>query len=244
MSGRILCFLCGLLFTGLPWPSVLNAQTARFNDKVARKRPPHLRNLNNVPRSKARIICPVFEDSGYPYMGIGLKFGDPFALTYKYYPNKHLSLVVDAGKSASGLYSKYYRGKFTEYVPDTLAGQETFEYVAHQAKPDWMVEFKTMYQWEAKKLAPGLQLYAGFGIQYRNTTLTYSYVYEDGFNDSRLDNFKEVRVSYGPVGVLGFEYSYFQLPLSAFLEISAFTDVVLDPGWQRFQGGLGIRYVF
>jgi len=46
------------------------------------------------------------------------------------------------------------------------------------------------------------------------------------------------------VGVLGFEYSYFSLPISAFIEIEWFTDVLLDPGYQRFQGGVGLRYVF
>ena len=62
-----------------------------------------------VNANKARIICPIFEESRYPYQGIGFKLGDPFALTYKFYANKHFSFAADAGKAASGLYSRYYR---------------------------------------------------------------------------------------------------------------------------------------
>ena len=63
----------------------------------------------NVSKSKASIMCPIFHESRYPYQGIGLKFGDPFALSYKFYPNKNWAFAADAGKVASGLYNKYYR---------------------------------------------------------------------------------------------------------------------------------------
>jgi len=34
------------------------------------------------------------------------------------------------------------------------------------------------------------------------------------------------------------------LPVSAFMEIEVFTDILEDPGWSRFQGGVGLRFVF
>lgn len=198
----------------------------------------------NVTRSKARIMCPIFETSQYPYQGIGFKLGDPFALTYKFYPNKNWAFAVDGGKAASGLYNKYYRGAFNTYLPDSLEGGETMQYLAHKTTSDWFLETKFLYQWDAEKLSKGLQLYAGLGWQWRNTKLTYDYLYEDGAFDSRFGKFSETRFTYGPVAVLGFEYSYFSLPISAFIEIEWFTDVLLDPGYQRFQGGVGMRYVF
>jgi len=198
----------------------------------------------NVTRSKARIMCPIFETSQYPYQGIGFKLGDPFALTYKFYPNKNWAFAVDGGKAASGLYNKYYRGAFNTYLPDSLEGSETIQYLAHKATADWFLETKFLYQWDAEKLSKGLQLYAGLGWQWRNTKLTYDYLYEDGAFDSRFGKFSETRFTYGPVAILGFEYSYFSLPISAFIEIEWFTDVLLDPGYQRFQGGVGMRYVF
>jgi hypothetical protein len=200
--------------------------------------------VHTVSRSKARIMCPIFHDSQFPYQGIGVKMGDPFALTYKYYPNKHWGFAADAGKAASGLYNKYYRSVFNGYLPDSLAGEETIKYLAHTATRDLFLEAKFLYQWDAEKISKGLQFYLGAGWQWRSTTLSYDYLYEDGPFENRFGKFSENRFTYGPVVVAGLEYSYFSLPISAFIEVEWFTDVLLDPGYQRFQGGVGLRYVF
>ena len=128
----------------------------------------------NVSKSKASIMCPIFHESRYPYQGIGLKFGDPFALSYKFYPNKNWSFAADAGKAASGLYSKYYRSIFSEYPPDTLSEGASLTYLTHKANSDWLLEAKFLYQWDAEKISKGLQLYAGLGWQWRATSLTAS----------------------------------------------------------------------
>lgn len=203
-----------------------------------------------VPRvngNKARIVCPIFEASRYPYQGIGFKLGDPFALTYKFYANKHFSFAADAGKAASGLYNKYYRGSFQGYLPDTLKKDQTISYLAHKAVTDWFIETKFLYQWDVEKISKGLQLYAGLGWQWRNTKLVYDYNFNDrslNQDDGKFGKLTENRFTYGPVAVVGFEYSYFSLPVSAFIEVELFTDALLDPGYQRFQGGVGLRYVF
>jgi len=204
----------------------------------------------SVPRvggNKARIICPIFEESRYPYQGIGFKLGDPFALAYKFYANKNFSFAVDAGKAASGLYNKYYREAFNSYLPDTLNNDQSITYLAHTAVVDWFLETKFLYQWDAEKISKGLQLYAGAGWQWRNTQLEYDYNFNDQSNnqdEGKFGKFTETRFTYGPVFLVGFEYSYFSLPISAFIEVEIFTDALIDPGYQRFQGGVGIRYVF
>ncbi len=204
----------------------------------------------SVPRvggNKARIICPIFVESRYPYQGIGIKLGDPFALAYKFYANKNFSFAVDAGKAASGLYNKYYRAAFSTYLPDTLSTDQSISYLAHTAKVDWFVETKFLYQWDAEKISKGLQLYAGVGWQWRNTELEYDYNFNDqssNQDDGKFGKFTETRFTYGPVVLVGFEYSYFSLPISAFIEVEIFTDTLIDPGYQRFQGGVGLRYVF
>ena len=201
-----------------------------------------------VSKSKARIMCPIFLPSQYPYQGIGIKMGDPLALTYKFYANKHWSFAADAGKAASGLYNKYYRSVYSTYLPDSLGRFESMNYLTHKAKADWLVETKFLYQWDASKLSKGIQLYAGLGWQWRSTILEYDYTFEDAeLNNSgegQFGKFTEKRFTYGPVVIGGFEYSYFSLPISAFIEIEWFNDVLLDPGYSRFQGGVGLRYVF
>lgn len=230
----IACALIGLLV----------AENAHAQQKKSKRSSSY--SVPRVGGNKARIICPIFIESRYPYQGIGFKLGDPFALAYKYYPTKHFAFAVDAGKAASGLYNKYYRGAFPSYLPDTLNSDQSITYLAHTAKVDWFIETKFLYQWDAEKISKGLQLYAGAGWQWRNTVLEYDYTFNDQSNnqdDGKFGKFTETRFTYGPVFLVGFEYSYFSLPLSAFIEVELFTDAYIDPGYQRFQGGVGLRYI-
>lgn len=77
--------------------------------------------------------------------------GDPFALTYKFYPNKNWAFAVDGGKAASGLYNRYYRNAFETYLPDSLTDTESIQYLSHKANSDWFLEAKFLYQWNAEK---------------------------------------------------------------------------------------------
>ncbi|HEX8041329.1 MAG TPA: hypothetical protein VF490_19415 [Chryseosolibacter sp.] len=201
-----------------------------------------------VRGEKARSICPVFTNSKYPFQGLGIKVGDPFAITYKYYPGKHLAFAIDAGKAASGLYNHYFREKFNGYVnSDTMtAGQPSLVYLTHRVKSDFIGEFKVLYRLDARKVSEGLQGYAGLGWEWKRTTLRYDYVDSraNGSSEDPFGSFERTRVTMGPQFVLGIEYTYFRIPISAFMEVEYFSDVQADPGWRRFEGGVGLRYLF
>lgn len=221
---------------------------AQRSNKVTRSR--NYFSAAKVRGHKAKIICPTFDNSKYPFHGLGFKLGDPFALTYKYYPNKRISLAVDFGKAASGLYNRYFREKFNQYVrSDTFpSGESSLTYVTHRVKSDLIGEVKILYHLDAKKISDGLQAYAGVGWEWKRTHLVYDYVYDQASNDSSqgdpFGSFDRNRVTMGPEFVIGIEYAYFRIPISAFMEVEYFTDVQADPGWQRFEGGVGLRYIF
>lgn len=206
-------------------------------------------NKIRMSRSKSKIVCPVFENTGYPYHGLGIKVGDPFALTYKYYPNKKYSFAVDFGKAASGLYSRYYREMFfqqinTDSIPPERLEDSNFTYVTHDVKTDIVAEVKVLRHFNAEKISPGLQLYIGLGWEWRSLKLRYDYLYSSQFFENEFNTFEMSRSTHGVQGVLGIEYSYFQLPISAFMELEFYNDIGRDPGWRRVQGGVGLRYVF
>lgn len=206
------------------------------------------RNATRVRGNKAKIVCPIFETSKYPYHGLGFKLGDPFAITYKYYANKNFSVVVDAGKPASGLYNRYYRERFNFIaVRDTISSSEaTLQYLTHKVKSDLMVEAKVMYQIDASKVSPGLQIYIGGGWEWKTTKLQYDYIYTNGVTGQteEFGRFHRSRFTMGPQIVGGIEYAYFKLPISAFMELEYFSDVQADPGYSRLEGGVGLRYIF
>lgn len=219
-------------------------QVAYGQSKSNRNRNSASLRTNSRP-NKASIICPIFNDKLYPYQGIGLKLGDPFALTYKFYASKSLAIAIDAGKTASGLYNEYYRNAFMDYMPDSLTADETMQHLSHKITSNIFLEGKFLYQWDADAISNGLHLYAGAGWQWRNANIKYEYLYsEESTGISYTGTLTENRYTYGPVLILGFEYAYFSIPISAFIEIEWFSDVALDPGYSRFQGGVGLRYVF
>ena len=201
---------------------------------------------------KARIICPGAKKSEYPYHAFGVKFGDPFAFTYKFYPNKHLAFAADFGKTSSGLYSRYFRQQFDQYSSspegDTLSLNSSLTYSSHKVKADIIGELKMVYHFDAKKISPGLEFYAGAGWEWKRTSLDYGFFYNslasDGSAKNEFQIVRKTRATMGPQVVVGIEYAYFQIPISAFMELEYFTDIQLDPGWQRFEGGVGLRYMF
>ena len=220
------------------------AQRSRVTRSQLRYSAPKVRG------SKASIVCPTFQKGRYPYHAVGLKIGDPLALTYKFYPNKRFSFAADVGKAASGLYKHYFQGKFPGYVAnDTLSsGAPALVYQSHRARADVVGELKALYHLNGKNISEGLHLYGGAGWQWKYTELVYDYE-ESGDIFSPVGglpfgSFIRHRMAMGPQVVVGIEYMYFRIPVSAFMETEYFMDVKADPGWRRFEGGVGLRYIF
>lgn len=207
------------------------------------------RNHYSTPKvrgSKAKIVCPVFVNSKYPFHTLGFKIGDPFAVSYKFYPQKRWSFALDVGKPASGLYRDYFRDQFGTYLKsDTMPSESSLSYLAHRVKLDLVVEAKVAYQIDASHISEGLQFYIGGGWEWKKSELVYDYEYNAPLQPSDpFGAFGRTRTAMGPQVMAGVEYAYFAVPVVAFMEVEYFTDIQTDPGWTRFEGGVGLRYVF
>ncbi|HYG02399.1 MAG TPA: hypothetical protein VD927_08125 [Chryseosolibacter sp.] len=197
-------------------------------------------------KKQAKLLDHDAHKGGLTYQGIGFKLGDPFGFTYKFYADKKFSFVIDIGRVSAGLYNRYYREKFEDYMSiDTFTTDNaSVQYITHKAKNDIVGEAKFLYHLEVSNITAGLQPYVGIGWQWKNTRLIYNYLYHSQAVEARPGEFTRKRLTMGPQIILGVEYAYFELPLSAFLEIEYFRDIQADPGWHRFEGGVGLRYIF
>jgi len=192
-----------------------------------------------ISRAQAHIVCPVGTKSAYPYNAIGVKLGDPFAFTYKLYPKKNWAFSIDMGKASSSLYNRYFRNSLNQLIPDSVRLNPAFRYVGHHIVYDWVAQAKFLYQIDASKISKGMRLYTGLGWQWRATKINYDYLVE-----TTSYRISEKRFPQGPLVNVGFEYSNFYWPISAFIEMEWVTDISFDKGYNRMQGGVGLRYVF
>lgn len=197
-----------------------------------------------MTKRKAQVVCPVFQKSRYPYHSLGVKLGDPFAIAYKVYITKNFAVAVDAGTVASGLYYKYHKNIFPGVASKIPGPNESVRYLNHAVETDFVAEGKMLYQINASRWLQNLQLYTGVGWQWRKLNILYEYFLEEGSDQREINKLNYSRFTFGPTATVGVEYSYSDLPLSAFMEIEGYADVREDPGWMRFQGGAGLRYIF
>lgn len=188
---------------------------------------------------KMKQICPGFVPNEFPYQGIGIKIGDPFAVTYKLYVSSHLAVGIDAGLGAHGLYKERYGSLFNNF-PES----DTIEYFNHTVDKDTYVAARVSYYNQAPAFLKGIDYYVSFGWQFRYVNITYGYNEEIGLSETIFGTFSKQIDYMGPEFGIGVEYSYFDLPLSAFFELYGMYDIINKPEYFKIQGGVGLRYIF
>lgn len=228
---HIIFVLLAMFFAGESMAQIIKAPR-KSNKDISR--PYKFKN-----NRKMKVICPIFHPSEYPYQGIGAKIGDPFALTYKLYLTERFAISIDGGQSAKRLYSKFHRERFQEYP---IFDFDTLRYNNHVVERDWVISGRMLVHNPMDGILPGLDWYIGAGWQIRYLTIEYEYLLD--LSPTRTDvGFDAVEeTNAGPEVILGIEYAYFEIPVSAFFELNAFQSI--NGGWRRIQGGVGLRFVF
>lgn len=188
---------------------------------------------------KMAVICPIFIPSEYPYQGIGFKAGDPFALTYKLYLAKWFAFSIDGGVAASGLYKERYKNLF-----NTFPESDTLTYFNHSVQKDTHFSTKISFYGDGPAFFKGMDYYVSFGWQLRYVDILYGYNDEISVTESIFGAFTKQVDYHGPEVGVGLEYAYFDIPISAFMEVTWMYDIVNQPNFLKFQGGIGLRYVF
>ena len=178
-------------------------------------------------------IRPVKSDYKF---GIGLKLGDPLAVSGKYYfGTSALELNIGSSWTRWGGRDYYYY-----YNKDNRYGTKgAFYGGARRSALAIQLHYLLNYKINLPDLPGKWNWYWGAGPQVRIGS--YDILYRDSFGNIRTDTYNDV--DFGADAVIGTEYFFKDIPLSISLDINAFLEIVDDLNGY-FQGGLGIRYNF
>ena len=186
----------------------------------------------------AFAMLPLFAFAQEP--GIGLRFGEPFSITYKTFIDDKISLEGMVGRVGPNS-GQYYRRDFDNNRPSPNAF-----YVGHSTSNSWSINFRGAYHEDFSddfNIGSGYLLgYAGAGVQLRSVLVDYA------FTDSSISQatLRETRrnMDFGPEAFGGAEYYFDEAPISVFGEVGFFMELLDRFGHFRLQGAIGVRYLF
>lgn len=174
--------------------------------------------------------------------GVGIRLGEPISLTYKDFIEDYLSYEIMIG-SAGVNGSDYYRKDFENNPPSSNAF-----YQGHSAKKGVSINFRMALNEDITDLfeiTQGYLLgYGGVGVQIRTTNVDYTYFQNTPGNPNQ-SLMREERSNFdlGPEAFAGAEYYFDETPISVFLEVGMFLELI-DRINVKGQGGIGVRYLF
>ncbi|MDF9799650.1 hypothetical protein OKW21_004913 [Catalinimonas alkaloidigena] len=168
--------------------------------------------------------------------GIGLRVGDPTGLTVKRFLGSR-ALELSIGRSGMGNFSARREFDNDKYF-------ESYVYLDSRFRSAVSLQLHYL----SFKQIPidgndDLAWYVGLGGQLHSTTVDYRYRYWR--NNDRRDRWESVTdVDFGADFTAGLDYTFHDVPLSLFADITLFVELLDDPLFLRLQGGGGIRYNF
>ncbi|MDO1447988.1 SH3 domain-containing protein [Rhodocytophaga aerolata] len=226
-------------------PSSTSANNSRSNDSAqksnsnASQRPSNS-SSQNKNSNKSSAAKSSGSSNAYKW-GIGLRLGEPLGVSVKKYNSNNTAWEVNLGRASR--WGHHYNGD-DFYKHDKYDNRDMYKYYGYY--PGFTTALQVRYLW-SKPIsgADGLSFYYGGGIQTRFTPVRYRYMYY--YNNDRDWEYREDRVTdidLGLDGVLGLEYMMKDIPLSFFLDVNLFVEIIDAPFVIYPQGGAGIRYNF
>lgn len=195
--------------------------------------------------------CVVMQEKNY-LGGVGLKVGAPIGLTYKMYFLKRFAFEVAGGFSNTSTSEDYIKDKFNQALkahfddPDKFAA---YDYSIHSLEGSYAGQVRLMMHLPIPRGLSGrgfenLDWYVGIGAEIRVIDIKYLYKYQKGTHSEDIESFRHRLVELGPEWMLGFEYAFKDIPLSAFAEMGMFIRINEKTPFSAVQGGLGVRLNF
>ena len=175
--------------------------------------------------------------------GIGLRAGDPSGLSFKYYYSDDVNYEVNLGRT--GLFAtNYYYASFEKL--DRFKECEC-DYISYKVSDSYSIQGHYLFVYPFPDVEK-LFWYYGVGGQFRYVTVDYNFkekVYKEN-NTTKWENqnYEYLTYDFGADAVLGVEYNLPAIPVTVFLDVNLFLELVDNPFVMRGQVGIGGRYNF
>ena len=171
--------------------------------------------------------------------GIGLRIGDPIGVTYKRHLNRDRAIEFGIGTATSTWNKNYYKNSFSDW------GQyDDFDYRAHSASGTVYFQGRYLFQYDIQieGMVGDLDWYWGVGALLKFASLNYTYQSKVPPYATAAD--RRTDLDFGPEGIAGMEYTFRDIPLEIFGEVSLMLEFVDRPLTFRPFGAVGARFLF
>lgn len=171
--------------------------------------------------------------------GIGLRLGEPMGISYKMYMQNNQALEFGLATAGSTWSRNYYKNSFDDY-----SRYDGNRYVSHKVENTIYLQGRYLlhYDIQIEGMVGDLDWYWGLGAVLKSARVRYNYQENiapfRSFTDTRTD------IDFGPEGIAGMEYTFEQIPVALFGEVSLMFELADRPATLRAFAAAGVRYNF
>lgn len=170
---------------------------------------------------------------------MGLRVGDPIAITYKHYLQSDRAFEFMLGTASPNWRKNYYKTSFDKY-----SKYDDYDYRSHKLSNPFYLEARYLFHthYPVDEMEGKLEWYWGLGTILKIAKVEYNYVTNDDIGLPGSD--KRSNLDFGPEGIIGVEYTFEDIPLNVFGEVSLLIELADRPFALQIYGGVGARIIF
>lgn len=171
--------------------------------------------------------------------GLGLRLGDPMAVSYKKYFGRTHAIEFGIGSAPASWNNQYYINSFQEYPR-----YDNFQYQNHTVQSTLYLQARYLFHYNIpmQNMDGKLEWYWGGGAMLKAAKVQYRFQNREAPFAAGRDIINDIDL--GPEGIIGLEYTFQDTPLTVFGETSLFLEIADSPATFQGFGGLGVRYNF
>src|SRR5690606_26981676 len=169
---------------------------------------------------------------------LGLRMGDPIGLTYKKYTHTNKAIEFILGTAPPGWRSDYYQNSFYEY-----SKYDGFTYRSHKLRNPVYLQARYLLHYDipVEGMEGKLEWYWGLGGMLKFGKIEYRY--HDGPPGNNPGTDTRNTLDFGPDGIGGVEYTFEDIPLNVFGEVSLLLEIADRPLTLQMFGAVGARFI-